>query len=159
MTCPSCKFDNPSAARFCEQCGTPLELKCPRCSVTVSTGARFCGACGKQLATSDAPAPEPSRVQPPAIDSSLRDALLPGVPGHLAEKILSGRAAQEGERRQVTVMFGDLENYTALSQKLDPEEVHRIVQRCFELVAAEIHRFEGTINQYGGDGTEESRRS
>ena len=77
---------------------------------------------------------------------------IPDVPGHLAEKILSGRAALEGERRQVTVLFGDLANYTALSEKLDPEEVHRIVQRCFELVAAEIHRFEGTINQYGGDG-------
>jgi class 3 adenylate cyclase/tetratricopeptide (TPR) repeat protein len=49
-------------------------------------------------------------------------------------------------------MFGDLANYTALSENLDPEEVHRIVQRCFELIAAEIHRFEGTINQYGGDG-------
>ena len=52
----------------------------------------------------------------------------------------------------MTVLFGDLANYTALSEKLDPEEVHSIVQRCFELVAAEIHRFEGTINQYGGDG-------
>jgi len=52
----------------------------------------------------------------------------------------------------VTVLFGDIANYTALSEKLDPEEVHRIIQRCFELVSAEIHRFEGTINQYGGDG-------
>ena len=153
MTCASCKFDNPSAARFCEQCGTPLELKCPRCSATVSAGARFCGACGNQLATSDASVSRTltrqNRARP---DSSPRDALLPDVPGHLAEKILSGRAALEGERRQVTVLFGDLANYTALSEKLDPEEVHRIVQRCFELVAAEIHRFEGTINQYGGDG-------
>ncbi|HKN14530.1 MAG TPA: zinc ribbon domain-containing protein, partial [Candidatus Binatus sp.] len=151
MTCASCKFDNPSAARFCEQCGTALELKCPRCSATVSTGARFCGACGNQLATPDAPHPEPSSAKPRA--TSVRaDAFVPEVPGHLAEKILSGRAALEGERRQVTVLFGDIANYTALSEKLDPEEVHRIVQRCFELVSAEIHRFEGTINQYGGDG-------
>ena len=52
----------------------------------------------------------------------------------------------------MTVLFGDIANYTALSEKLDPEEVHRIIQSCFGLVAAEIHRFEGTINQYGGDG-------
>ncbi len=50
------------------------------------------------------------------------------------------------------MLFGDIANYTALAEKLDPEEVHRIIQRCFELVTAEIHRFEGTINQYGGDG-------
>jgi hypothetical protein len=43
------------------------------------------------------------------------DALLPDVPGHLAEKILSGRAALEGERRQVTVLFGDIANFTAVS--------------------------------------------
>jgi class 3 adenylate cyclase/tetratricopeptide (TPR) repeat protein len=152
MTCPSCKFDNPSAARFCEQCGTPLELKCPHCSATVSAGARFCGACGNQLATLGASSPEAPCAQPRATDSPHPDALLPDVPGHLAEKILSGRAALEGERRQVTVLFGDIANYTALSEKLDPEEVHKIVQRCFELVSAEIHRFEGTINQYGGDG-------
>ena len=152
MTCASCKFDNPSAARFCEQCGTPLEVKCPRCGATVSVGARFCGACGSQLATPTAPSPEPSHSEPRATDSPATKPFIPDVPGHLAEKILSGRAALEGERRQLTVLFGDLANYTALSEKLDPEEVHRIVQRCFELVTAEIHRFEGTINQYGGDG-------
>ncbi len=152
MTCPSCNFDNPSAARFCEQCGTPLELKCPRCGATVSAGARFCSACGNQLVTPAAPSAEPSHSEPRGARGPSAGAFIPDVPGHLAEKILSGRAALEGERRQVTVLFGDIANFTALSEKLDPEEVHRIVQRCFELVAAEIHRFEGTINQYGGDG-------
>jgi class 3 adenylate cyclase len=127
-------------------------VKCPRCSATVSAGARFCGACGYQLVTPDAPSTEPLHSKPRGTSSPPATALIPDVPGHLAEKILSGRAALEGERRQVTVLFGDLANYTALSEKLDPEEIHRIVQRCFELVAAEIHRFEGTINQYGGDG-------
>jgi class 3 adenylate cyclase/tetratricopeptide (TPR) repeat protein len=152
MTCPSCKFDNPSASRFCEQCGSPLELKCSRCSATVSAGARFCGACGNQLVTPDAASSEHSPPKPRATSVRTPDAFVPDVPSHLAEKILSGRAALEGERRQVTVLFGDIANYTALSEKLDPEEVHRIIQRCFGLVAAEIHRFEGTINQYGGDG-------
>jgi class 3 adenylate cyclase/tetratricopeptide (TPR) repeat protein len=152
MTCPSCKFDNPSAARFCEQCGTALEAKCPRCGAIVSAGARFCGACGNQLATPGAASREPASSKPRGADGAPAVALLPDVPTHLAEKILSGRAALEGERRQVTVLFGDIANYTALSEKLDPEEVHRIIQRCFALVAAEIHRFDGTINQYGGDG-------
>src|SRR5713101_2868103 len=152
MTCPSCKFDNPSAARFCEQCGTPLEVKCPRCGALVSAGARFCGACGQQLAAAETPGPELASPNPPDTSGTAAQLFVPSIPGHLAEKIRTGRAALEGERRQVTVVFGDIANFTALSEKLDPEEVHRIVQRCFELVAAEIHRFEGTINQYGGDG-------
>ena len=42
--------------------------------------------------------------------------------------------------------------FTTLAEKLDPEEVHQIIDRCFELITAEVHRFEGTINQYTGDG-------
>ncbi len=74
------------------------------------------------------------------------------TPKHLAEQILKGRSALEGERRQVTVLFADVAGFTALAEKLDPEEVHRIIDRCFEMITAEVHRFEGTINQYTGDG-------
>jgi class 3 adenylate cyclase/tetratricopeptide (TPR) repeat protein len=74
------------------------------------------------------------------------------TPKHLAEKILKGRSALEGERRQVTVLFADVAGFTALAEKRDPEEVHQIIDRCFELITAEVHRFEGTINQYTGDG-------
>jgi class 3 adenylate cyclase/tetratricopeptide (TPR) repeat protein len=58
----------------------------------------------------------------------------------------------EGERRQVTVLFADLAGFTTLAEKRDPEEVHQIVDGCFARMTAEIHRFEGTINQYTGDG-------
>src|SRR5207249_397961 len=70
----------------------------------------------------------------------------------LARKILKSRAAVEGERRQVTVLFADVAGFTTLAERLDPEDVHRIINRCFELITAEVHRFEGTINQYTGDG-------
>lgn len=129
-----------------------MEAKCPRCGALVSAGARFCGACGQQLAAAETAAPEVASPNPPDTSGTAAGVFVPMIPGHLAEKIRIGRAALEGERRQVTVLFGDIANFTALSEKLDPEEVHRIVQRCFGLVAAEIHRFEGTINQYGGDG-------
>jgi class 3 adenylate cyclase/tetratricopeptide (TPR) repeat protein len=74
------------------------------------------------------------------------------TPPHLAEKILKARSALEGERRQVTVLFADMVGFTTLAEQLDPEEVHQIIDRCFELITAEVHRFEGTINQYTGDG-------
>jgi class 3 adenylate cyclase/tetratricopeptide (TPR) repeat protein len=74
------------------------------------------------------------------------------TPKHLADKILKTRSALEGERRQVTVLFADLAGFSALAEQRDPEEVHAIVDRCFAMIATEVHRFEGTINQYTGDG-------
>ena len=52
----------------------------------------------------------------------------------------------------VTVLFADVANYTAISEKLDPEEVHQIIEGCFKILMDEVHRFEGTINQFTGDG-------
>jgi class 3 adenylate cyclase/tetratricopeptide (TPR) repeat protein len=74
------------------------------------------------------------------------------TPRHLADKILTSRAALEGERKQVTVLFADVAGFTTLAEQLDPEVVHDIINRCFERITAEVHRFEGTINQYTGDG-------
>ena len=74
------------------------------------------------------------------------------TPRHLAEKILTARSAIEGERRQVTVLFADVANFTGLAAQLDPEEVHEIMDHCFARITAAVHRFEGTINQYTGDG-------
>src|ERR671930_2228211 len=74
------------------------------------------------------------------------------TPPHLAEKILTSRAALEGERKQVTVLFADVAGFTTLAEQLDPEIVHDVMNRCFERITAEVHRFEGTINQYTGDG-------
>src|SRR6266404_4568547 len=74
------------------------------------------------------------------------------TPKHLAEKILTSRSVLEGERKQVTVLFADIAGFTTLAEQLDPEVVHDIINRCFEGITAEVHRFEGTINQYTGDG-------
>jgi predicted ATPase/class 3 adenylate cyclase len=74
------------------------------------------------------------------------------TPKHLSEKILTSRHALEGERKQVTVLFADLERSMELSEQLDPEEWHGILDRFFQILADGIHRYEGTINQYTGDG-------
>ncbi len=71
---------------------------------------------------------------------------------HLAEKILTSRAALEGERKQVTVLFVDVAGFTAMSERLDPEDGHAIMRRAFELMLADAHRYEGTVNQFLGDG-------
>src|SRR5216683_8254967 len=151
MRCLSCQFENPPAMKFCGQCGAQFAQLCPRCGAENQPTFKFCGQCGTALTT----------PPPPGADTAGDPAQLPRpqaaerqgyTPPHLAEKILKSRSALEGERRQVTVLFADMAGFTSLAERLDPEEVHRVVNSCFELISAEIHRFEGTINQYTGDG-------
>ncbi len=142
MKCQECQFDSPEAARFCIQCGLPLDLRCPKCGVTTPARGKFCMACGHSLA-------ETGKPQPPPLDYSAPQTY---TPKHLADNILTTRFALEGERKLVTVLFADVAHFTSLSEKLDPEEVHQILDGCFQILMAEIHRFEGTINQFTGDG-------
>ena len=83
-----------------------------------------------------------------------RGELTPGsyTPAHLTRKILTSRSALEGERKQVTVFFADVKGSVALSRQVDPERWHEILDRFFRILAEGIHRFEGTINQFTGDG-------
>jgi class 3 adenylate cyclase/tetratricopeptide (TPR) repeat protein len=74
------------------------------------------------------------------------------TPKHLAEKILNSRSALEGERKQVTVLFVDIVGSTSRSERLDPEEAHALMGRAIELMVEEVHRYEGTVNQFLGDG-------
>jgi class 3 adenylate cyclase len=137
--------------KFCGQCGTQLAQLCPRCGAENQPTFKFCGQCGTAL----------TAPSPPGADTADDSAQLSRppeakrqdyTPPHLAEKILRSRSALEGERRHVTVLFADVTGFTPLAEKLDPEEVHQIMDRCFALITAEVHRFEGTINQYTGDG-------
>jgi class 3 adenylate cyclase/tetratricopeptide (TPR) repeat protein len=98
-------------------------------------------------ASSTAPAPS----SPSASHESVREPRA-YTPPHLAEKILTSRTALEGERKQVTVLFTDVSGFTSISEKLDPEDVHQLMNRAFELILGEVHRYEGTINQFLGDG-------
>ncbi len=74
------------------------------------------------------------------------------TPKHLSDKILQSKSALEGERKQVTVMFADVKGSMDLAGQLDPEDWHKILDRFFEILGEGVHRFEGTINQYTGDG-------
>jgi len=74
------------------------------------------------------------------------------TPQHLVERILISHAALEGERKQVTVLFCDLANSTGLAEQLGPEIMHTVLNQFFELALSAVHRYEGTINQFLGDG-------
>ena len=88
----------------------------------------------------------PTGIPPPVRDPRAY------TPKHLADKILHPRSALEGERKQVTVQFADVKGSMDLAEQVDPEEWHRILDRFFQILTDGVHRFEGTINQYTGDG-------
>jgi class 3 adenylate cyclase/tetratricopeptide (TPR) repeat protein len=140
MKCPKCQTSNPDAARFCIECGQPIEVQCPKCNTVTPAGGKFCMRCGHNL--DQIPAAEPIDFDQPQTYT----------PKFLAEKILTSRSSIEGERKLVTVFFADVANFTSLAEKLDPEDVHHIMDGTFQILMNNIHRFEGTINQFTGDG-------
>ncbi len=143
MQCPHCQHENRETARFCAACGHAFAVSCAVCSNQNPPGAAFCDNCGTRLAR---PTPEPPPVRPQAREP------LAYTPRHLAEKILTSRSALEGERKQVTVLFCDLANSTAMAAHLGPDNMHALLNRFFDLALDNVHRQEGTINQFLGDG-------
>ena len=137
MTCPGCGRENPATSRFCGGCGARLETLCAACQTPNPLANRFCHQCGAPVGTPEAEAFASPRAY---------------TPKHLADKILTSATALAGERKQVTVLFVDVSGFTSLSERLDPEEVHGLMRRAFDLMLTEVHRYEGTVNQFLGDG-------
>ena len=105
---------------------------------------------GNVLVWTGAEVSVPHPTAPPA--SSQDRPPLSYTPKHLAEKILTTRSTLEGERKPVTVLFCDIANSTPLAQRLGPEAMHTLFNRFFERGLDAVHRYEGTINQFLGDG-------
>jgi class 3 adenylate cyclase/tetratricopeptide (TPR) repeat protein len=138
MKCPRCQQENPPQAKFCLECATPLALRCANCGTQLPAGAKFCFECATPLG---APGSAPKFASPETY-----------TPKHLAEKILTSKAALEGERKQVTVLFADLKGSMELLADRDPEEARKLLDPVLERMMEAVHRYEGTVNQVMGDG-------
>jgi class 3 adenylate cyclase/predicted ATPase len=123
MECSTCHHSNPKDALFCMNCGRKLERKCLNCGFELPPNALFCMNCGKKLAPKESPA-------------------------HDAQEEI----VLDAERRQLTVMFCDLVGSSALSEKLDPEDLREVIREYQETCNKVIRRFDGHIAQYLGDG-------
>jgi class 3 adenylate cyclase len=138
--CTDCDYENPAGLTFCGNCGAHLVSCCPECNFANPPGLKFCGSCGAALRVSGVAPPRPA-LNPRSY-----------TPKHLVEKILTSRSALEGERKQVTILFADVRGSTELASERDPEEWHGIMDRFFQILAEGVHRYEGTVNEYRGDG-------
>jgi class 3 adenylate cyclase/predicted ATPase/DNA polymerase III delta prime subunit len=127
MKCPSCGAANPGGKKFCGDCGAPLPVHCTACGAQNSPGNKFCGDCGATLTIEPRAPAEAASSAPPIPMSS-------------------------AERRQLTVLFGDLVGSTALGLRLDPEDLREIIGAYHRCVADTVARFGGFVAKYMGDG-------
>jgi class 3 adenylate cyclase len=118
----------------------PLVSRCSQCGADLPATAKFCPECA-----------HPTGV-PPALAAPQFGTAQSYTPKHLAEKILTSKAALEGERKQVTVLFADLKGSMELLADRDPEEARKLLDPVLEHMMEAVHRYEGTVNQVMGDG-------
>jgi class 3 adenylate cyclase/tetratricopeptide (TPR) repeat protein len=146
MKCPQCQTENPDGFKFCGECGAKFVRICPNCNSVNPLHFGFCGECGHHLSL---PANQPSRELP--FDEKLRK-IQKYLPSGLVKKILAQKGKIEGERRQVTVMFCDMEGFTAFTERVGHEEAYTLVDEIFEILIDMVHQYEGTVNEMTGDG-------
>ncbi len=140
LNCPRCQFENSDDNRFCEGCGAPLDKTCSSCGHANRSNARFCGGCGIELAGAE----RPGRAEFAAPQSY--------TPRHLADRIRTARGVVEGERKQVTVLFADIQGSLELIRGSDPERVQTLLDSTIRTMMEAVHRYEGTVNKVLGDG-------
>ena len=135
MECAACGHRNSAGARFCGECGAPIQVsaRCPVCSVANPAGQNFCSSCGADL-RAGAPG---GAVRPPPDLSVDGDRPV---------------AAGDGERKQVTVLFADVMGSMELAESCDPEDWQQLMERFFSILSEGVHRFEGTVDKFTGDG-------
>jgi class 3 adenylate cyclase/tetratricopeptide (TPR) repeat protein len=138
MKCWNCQHENTAEAKFCEECAAPLLRLCANCRCQVSSTAKFCPQCGNSLIRA---AGDPRFASPKVY-----------TPRHLADKILTSRAALAGERKHITVLFADIKGSMELIAYRDPEDARKLLHGVLERMIEAVHHYEGTVNQVMGDG-------
>ncbi len=154
MQCAKCGVSNRNQAKFCEECGAALALACPQCGVPVLVGKKFCGDCGAALYSAPLTSAQRSSSSTEAHRPFLATSPSPTsyTPPHLASRIRSSKAALEGERKIITVLFADIKGSMEIMESLGPEESQRLLNPCIQLMMDAVHRTEGTIGRVLGDG-------
>ena len=116
-------------------------MQCFSCGVELPPEAKFCLQCGAAHVTKETRREGRStNLDPRAY-----------TPKHLADKILQSKSALEGERKQVTVLFADIQGSMQLATQLELEQWHQLLERYIAILMGAVYRFEGTVNHYTGD--------
>ena len=156
IECPSCGFSNAEGSHYCGGCGEQLDGRtaCSACGARNPPGQRFCNECGAKLdsGVSDPSARAAADTATAPDEDPSAPALELDVPEHLTRKISDQAGRLAGERKQVTVLFADVMGSMDLAEQIDPERWREIMGRLCQRSADSVHRFEGTVDKFTGDG-------
>ena len=139
MKCPKCQHENPDDAKFCNECANKLEIICSECGKDNPPSSKFCNECAHHFR-------QPKEA--PSIDDSVPE-IYSSTP--FSDESLTTPGVIEGERKYVTALFSDMSGYTAMSERLDPEEVKEITSRIFNEVSEIVAKYDGFIEKFIGD--------
>ena len=146
MKCSKCQTENREGAKFCRECGSKIVHTCPQCGKIVLPASKYCDECGHDLSILQ----ESAQFRHPFEDK------LDQIQAHflkdVTESVLAQREEIEGELKQVTVMFCDLEDFTPLSEMLGPEHIYSMMDNVYEILINKVHEYGGTVNEMTGDG-------
>ena len=138
MQCPKCRLENPTGSKFCGGCGLEFDFTCSECGTNNPAGNKFCNECGSNLKPAEEVPDQVTDTKSPPASSS-------------KEPIPSDTTHITGERKHVTVLFSDLTGYTAMSERLDPEEVREITSHIFDEISKIVGKYDGFIEKFAGD--------
>ena len=136
MQCCDCLSDNRENVKYCTHCGHPLIALCQRCGASIEVNDRFCGTCGVKL---PATAYLPPRSEEPITQ--------PAELVHLPAK----HEIFESARKHVTVLFADISGFTAMSERMDAEDVTNLMNGCLKRLGTIVTKYEGYIDKFIGD--------
>ncbi|MDJ0781555.1 MAG: AAA family ATPase [Desulfosarcinaceae bacterium] len=143
MICAQCQHENLRHAKFCGQCGQRLGMPCPSCRTPNVPTNNYCSECGAPL-TGTAETVTPAQGAAAAEGSPAEASAGEGARAEMPVGV--------SERKQITAVFSDLTGYTALLEKVDPEDVKEVMTQVFAGVVKVVDRYEGTIERILGDG-------
>ncbi|MBL7162041.1 MAG: AAA family ATPase [Anaerolineales bacterium] len=157
LKCPNCGFDSPPDMIYCGMCGTRVAQACLNCGQAMPLDYRFCGQCGTSLSGEDLPA-QATRLSPhPTL---IPDEAAPSgeAPHPLPEEVSPQSIIQPtpspliGEHRQATIVIADVKSSTDLMEQIGTEAWVEVMNRVLQILAAEVNRFGGEVDQFRGDG-------
>ena len=131
MNCSQCRYENPVAAKFCQQCGQALARMCLGCGFALPAAAKFCPECGMATAV--------------ALVADVPRAAAPMNPARTDPFVTAG------ERRQATILFADIVGYTQQCSGHDPEQVQAMLSGFFAAMDRAAEAYGGTVFDRAGD--------
>jgi hypothetical protein len=151
MLCPNCGFDSPNDMFFCGSCGTHIARECHVCQSVMPLVFQFCGKCGTRLEKEhfDLLSSKVTAHHSALETNAERSRLI------TTEETLSRSSAApplSGQRRLATIVIADVQDSTLLMEQLGTEDWVEVMNKTLQLMASEIYRFGGEVDQFRGDG-------